>query len=73
MNEKRTMVSGRRQAVLVFQRSPGVIPVGTFEGFAGLDVSAQHIRTATTLRQPLESLVSASGARNDDCNQYNDE
>ena len=60
--------------MFVLRRSPGVIPVGTLEGFTGLDVSAQHVRATVSFRQPLESLLlSSSGARHDDCDHDDDE
>lgn len=67
------MVTRRRDAVFILRRSPRVIPVGTLEGFAGLDVSAQHIRVTVVLRQPPESLLSSSSARYDDRNHDYDE
>lgn len=67
------MVPRRRETVFVLRRSPRVIPVGTLEGFAGLDVSAQHVRATVALRQPLESLLSSSSAGHDDCDEDDDE
>ena len=50
-----------------------MIPVGTLEGFAGLDVSAQHVRATVALSQPPESLLSSSSAGDDDCDQDDEE
>jgi hypothetical protein len=50
-----------------------VIPVGTLEGFAGLDVSAQHVRATVVLGQPPESFLSSSSARHDDCDHDDEE
>ena len=57
--------------MLVLRRSPRVISVRALEGFCGLDVSAQHVRTAIALRQPPESFLSSAGAGDDDCDQDN--
>ena len=51
-----------------------MIPVGTLEEFASLDVSAQRGRVPVVLGQPLEfPLLSSSSTWDDDCDQDDDE